>query len=83
MYRRILVRLDDGETVKTRVDRDTWKALAVGDTWNGGGGGLIVGTRAILFAGRFARTVLPTWSDRRRSARLLVCSRWPIPSLSL
>ena len=32
LYRRILVRLDDGETVKTRVDRGTWKALAVGDT---------------------------------------------------
>ncbi len=32
LYRRILVRLDDGETIKTRVDRGTWKALAVGDT---------------------------------------------------
>jgi len=32
LHRRILVRLDDGETVKTRVDRATWKALAVGDT---------------------------------------------------
>ena len=31
LYRRILVRPEDGETVKTRVDRGTWKALAVGD----------------------------------------------------
>jgi hypothetical protein len=31
LYRHILVRLDDGETVKTHVDRGTWKALAVGD----------------------------------------------------
>jgi hypothetical protein len=30
-YRRILVRRDDGSTVKARVDRATWKALAVGD----------------------------------------------------
>jgi hypothetical protein len=32
LYRRILVRLDDGETVKTRVDCGTWNALTVGDT---------------------------------------------------
>jgi hypothetical protein len=32
LYRRILVRLDDGETVKTRVDRNIWNALVVGDT---------------------------------------------------
>jgi hypothetical protein len=31
LYARILVRLDDGQTVKTRVDRATWKALAIGD----------------------------------------------------
>jgi len=31
LYARILVRLDDGQTVKMRVDRATWKALAVGD----------------------------------------------------
>jgi hypothetical protein len=31
IYRRILVRLDNGETVKARVDRATWKALAIGD----------------------------------------------------
>jgi hypothetical protein len=31
LYRRILVRLDDGQTVKTRVDRTTWEALAIGD----------------------------------------------------
>ena len=31
IYRRMLVRLDSGETVKTRVDRTTWKALAIGD----------------------------------------------------
>ena len=31
-YRRILVRLDNGDTVKTRVDRDTWNALAIGDS---------------------------------------------------
>lgn len=31
LYRRLLVRLDDGQTVKTRVDRATWRALAVGD----------------------------------------------------
>ena len=31
LFRRILVRLDDGQTVKTRVDRGTWKALAIGD----------------------------------------------------
>ena len=32
LYRRIRVRLDDGQTVKARVDRGIWKALAVGDT---------------------------------------------------
>jgi hypothetical protein len=32
LYRRILVRLDNGNTVKTRVDRDMWKALTIGDT---------------------------------------------------
>ena len=40
LFRRILVRLDDGQTVKTRVDRATWKALAIGDAVrksNGGG----------------------------------------------
>lgn len=31
-YRRILVRLENGDTVKTRVDRATWNALAIGDT---------------------------------------------------
>jgi hypothetical protein len=31
LYRRIIVRLDNGETVKARVDRATWKALAIGD----------------------------------------------------
>jgi hypothetical protein len=31
LYARILVRLDDGQTVKTRVDRATWKTLAIGD----------------------------------------------------
>jgi hypothetical protein len=31
LYARILVRLDDGQTVRTRVDRATWKALAIGD----------------------------------------------------
>jgi hypothetical protein len=31
LYRRIRVRLDNGDTVTTRVDRATWKALAVGD----------------------------------------------------
>jgi hypothetical protein len=32
LHRRILIRLDNGETVKTRVDRDTWNALTLGDT---------------------------------------------------
>jgi len=40
LYARILVRLDDGQTVKTRVDRGTWKSLAIGDavrkTYDGG-----------------------------------------------
>lgn len=31
LYRRLAVRLDDGETIKARVDRDTWKAVSVGD----------------------------------------------------
>ena len=31
LYRRILVQLVDGQTVKVRVDRATWKALTVGD----------------------------------------------------
>jgi hypothetical protein len=31
LYRRILVRLDNGDTVKIRVYRAAWKALAVGD----------------------------------------------------
>jgi hypothetical protein len=31
LHRRILVRLDNGDAVTTRVDRATWKALAVGD----------------------------------------------------
>jgi hypothetical protein len=31
LYRRILVRRGDGSTVKARVDRATWKTLAVGD----------------------------------------------------
>jgi hypothetical protein len=38
LYRRILVRLDSGDTVKTRVDRATWKALAVGDAVARGSG---------------------------------------------
>jgi hypothetical protein len=32
LYRRIRVRLENGETVKARVDRATWQALAVGDS---------------------------------------------------
>jgi hypothetical protein len=32
LYRRILVRLDNGDTVKARVDRATWSALTIGDT---------------------------------------------------
>jgi hypothetical protein len=32
LYPRVLVRLDDGQTVKARVDRVTWKTLAIGDT---------------------------------------------------
>ena len=31
LYRRLRIRLDDGQTVTVRVDRATWKALAVGD----------------------------------------------------
>jgi hypothetical protein len=31
LYRRILVRLDNGDTVKTRVDRATWNAVTIGD----------------------------------------------------
>jgi hypothetical protein len=31
-YRRILVRLENGDTVKARVDRATWNTLAIGDT---------------------------------------------------
>lgn len=31
LYRRLVVRLDDGHTVAVRVDRATWKALSVGD----------------------------------------------------
>jgi hypothetical protein len=31
LYRRLLVQLDNGDTVKTRVDRATWKALTIGD----------------------------------------------------
>ena len=41
LYARILVRLDDGQTVKTRVDRATWKALAIGDAvWKTPDGGV-------------------------------------------
>lgn len=32
LYRRIAVRLENGDTVKARVDRATWNTLAVGDT---------------------------------------------------
>lgn len=31
LYRRLRIRLDDGQTVTVRVDRATWQALAVGD----------------------------------------------------
>ncbi len=31
LYRRLRIRLDDGQTVTVRVDRATWKALSVGD----------------------------------------------------
>jgi hypothetical protein len=31
LYRRILVRLADGRTVKMPVDRAMWKALTIGD----------------------------------------------------
>jgi hypothetical protein len=31
LYPRILVRLDNGQTVKTRVDRTFWKGLTIGD----------------------------------------------------
>jgi hypothetical protein len=31
LHRRILVRLHDGQTVKTRVDRTMWDALTFGD----------------------------------------------------
>jgi hypothetical protein len=31
LYRRLVVRLDDGHTFTMRVDRATWKALSVGD----------------------------------------------------
>jgi hypothetical protein len=31
LYPHILVRLDNGQTVKTRVDRTFWKGLAIGD----------------------------------------------------
>ncbi|MHA7664134.1 DUF7489 domain-containing protein [Mycolicibacterium sp. HS_4_1] len=31
LYRRLRIRLDDGQTITVRVDRATWKALAVGD----------------------------------------------------
>jgi hypothetical protein len=31
LHRRIVVRLDNGETVKSRVDRATWRTLAIGD----------------------------------------------------
>ncbi|MUL78489.1 hypothetical protein [Mycolicibacterium sp. CBMA 226] len=31
LYRRLVVRRDDGHTFTMRVDRATWKALSVGD----------------------------------------------------
>jgi len=31
LYRRLRVRLDDGQVITARVDRATWKALQVGD----------------------------------------------------
>lgn len=32
MYRRLKVRLDDGETVKVRVSRTLWDSVEVGDS---------------------------------------------------
>jgi hypothetical protein len=40
LYRRIVVRLDDGQIVKVRVNRVTWKALTVGDAVRNTPGGL-------------------------------------------
>ena len=31
LYRRLRIRLDDGQTITVRVDRATWKELSVGD----------------------------------------------------
>jgi len=31
LYRRLRIRLDDGQVITARVDRATWKALQVGD----------------------------------------------------
>lgn len=31
LYRRLAVRLDDGQELDVKVDRDLWKALEVGD----------------------------------------------------
>jgi hypothetical protein len=40
LYRRILVQVDGGQTVKVRVDRTMWKSLTVGDAVKNTSGGL-------------------------------------------
>ncbi|WP_101948040.1 hypothetical protein [Mycobacterium sp. 3519A] len=40
LYRRVLVQVDGGQTVKVRVDRTMWEALAIGDAVKNTPGGL-------------------------------------------
>lgn len=42
LYRRLRIRLDDGQTITVRVDRATWKELSVGDRVSNTAGGRFV-----------------------------------------